>query len=65
METGNPPSMAELVLKVSLFGNTDVVYDFYVNSEASCKEGKVAAAKLLEVDPAKHTLFRVNHMDQP
>lgn len=66
LEYGRYPSMSEMVILVSMKGDSKFYEPFYVSTNATVKELKEMVCKEFGgIDPTKHTLFRLNAMDEP
>jgi hypothetical protein len=58
--------MSEIVILVSMKGEKNVYEPFYVPTSATVKELKELVCKEFDnIDPTKHTLYRLNAMDEP
>lgn len=58
--------MSEIVILVSLKGESKYYEPFYVPISATVKELKDTVCKEFgDIDPSKHTLYRLNAMDEP
>ncbi|CDW84271.1 ubiquitin carboxyl-terminal hydrolase 40 [Stylonychia lemnae] len=65
MEAGRYPSFQEIVIKAVVYKQEDILKQFYFPINNSVQECKEMMCKEFNIDPTKHTLYRIDHLEEP
>ncbi len=66
LEYGRFPTMSEMIINVSMKGDSKYYENFYIPSNGTVKELKgLVCREFGNLDETKHTLYRLNAMDEP